>query len=174
MNTIIKFTRFVFALALALSALGVSAPAALAAPPVHLEYPLELSGDITDLCSFSIHNEANLRVREIDFFDKSGALTRIYEQVVEQDTFTANGKTLVGLPFTFNIEMFFDSDGNMTGFLAAGVLERVPLPDGKMFVSAGRLDAFAYLLDHPEAVFILTPDKGNPGNLAGFCAALSP
>ncbi len=122
MNTIIKLTRFVFALALALSALGVTAPAALAAPPVHLEYPLELSGDITDLCSFPIHNEAILRVREIDFFDKSGALTRIYEQVVEQDTFTANGKNLVGLPFTFNIEMFFDSDGNMTGFLADGVL----------------------------------------------------
>jgi len=39
MKTKIKFTRFVFALALALSALGVSAPAALAAPPSNDTFP---------------------------------------------------------------------------------------------------------------------------------------
>ena len=160
-------------LVVAVGAAIFALPAAAGQPT---KYPLvaAFSGVMIDLCPFSINVDSTFNGHALDFVDKNGVVVNTRIHVVEQDTFTANGKTLVGLPFTFNIEMFFDSDGNMTGFLADGVLERVPLPDGKMFVSAGRLDAFAYLLDHPDAVFILTPDKGNPGNLAGFCAALSP
>jgi hypothetical protein len=39
-----------------------------------------------------------------------------------------------------------------------------------MFVSAGRL---GWVL-RPLPVFLLSPDKGNPGNVAGFCVALAP
>jgi hypothetical protein len=44
-----------------------------------------------------------------------------------------------------------------------GVVARVPLPDGSMFVAAGRLDTST---GQP-------PDAGASGNIAGFCAALS-
>src|SRR5262249_54436714 len=43
-----------------------------------------------------------------------GALTRIFVHEVEQDTYTANGRTLVGTPFTFNEQVLFDSSGNVT------------------------------------------------------------
>jgi hypothetical protein len=96
-------------------------------------------------------------------------LTRIHQHFTEQDTFTAHGKTLVGIPYTANLEILFDSSGNVTHILASGVFEKIPLPDGSLFISAGRIDFAAY----QGATFILSPDKGNPGNVAGFCAALS-
>ncbi|MGZ6265642.1 MAG: hypothetical protein ACXWN4_01880 [Candidatus Limnocylindrales bacterium] len=86
-----------------------------------------------------------------------------------QDTFSANGKTLTGTPFTFNIEARFDSDGNLKSLTAAGVVERVQLPDGSTFFSAGRVDYLA----HPDVQFILTPDEGHSGDVPAFCAALS-
>jgi hypothetical protein len=44
------------------------------------------------------------------------------------------------------------------------------LPDGSIFLSAGRID----FVGHPGEPFILTPDTGRAGNLAAFCAALAP
>ena len=143
---------------------------AAAAAPTKTEFSFTASGVLTDVCSFPVNVDSTVSGFEIDFFDGSGALTRIYIHNVEQDTFTANGKTLTGIPFTFNIEVLFDSSGNVTNVFASGVVEKIPLPDGSLFVSAGRLDFAA----HPGATFLISPDKGNPGNVAGFCAALSP
>ena len=144
--------------------------AAAAAAPTKTEFSFTSSSVLTDVCSFPVHVDSTVSGFEIDFFNSSGELTRIYIHIVEQDTFTANGKTLTGIPFTFNIEVLFDNSGNVTNVFASGVVEKIPLPDGSLFVSAGRLDFAA----HPGATFLLSPDKGNPGNVAGFCAALSP
>jgi len=54
--------------------------------------------------------------------------------------------------------------------LEPGAAEKIWLPDGSLFVSAGWID----FVDHPDATFVLSPDRGNPGNVAGFCAALAP
>jgi len=97
-------------------------------------------------------------------------VTRIFIHSVEQDTFTANGRTLMGTPFTFNVEVLFDSNGNVTHIFASGLVETIPLPDGSLFVSAGRLD----FTQHPGVQFLLSPDTGHTGDLAAFCAALSP
>jgi hypothetical protein len=128
------------------------------------------SSVLTDVCAFPINVDSTISGFEIDYVDQNGALTRIYIHQVEQDTFTANGKTLVGTPFTFNTQVLFDSNGNITHIFASGLVETIPLPDGSLFISAGRLD----FTQHPGATFLLSPDVGNPGNLAGFCAALSP
>jgi len=168
-----KSTRFVFALLLALSAIGISTLAALADRPVKSEYTETGDAVLTDVCSFPVGVSWIVNATEIDFLDTSGAVTavtKVYLHRVEQDTFTANGKMLVGLPFTFNLEILFDSSGNPTHGYADGITEKIPLPDGSLFISAGRLDFAA----HPGATFILSPDKGNPGNVAGFCAALAP
>ena len=74
---------------------------------------------------------------EIDFFDRSGALTRVTQHVVQQDTYHANGKTLVGMPFSYDVQVLFDSSGNMTHMFANGVCEKISLPDGSRFISAG-------------------------------------
>jgi hypothetical protein len=155
--------------AVAVSAAIFASPAS-ANQPVKVHYPWAQSSDLTGVCSFSVNVDSTLDVTEIDFFNASGAQTRGYLHVVEQDTFSANEKTLVGIPFAFNIEVLFDSNGDVTHNFSNGIVEKIPLPDGSLFVSAGRLDWVA----HPGATFILSPDKGNPGNIAGFCAALAP
>jgi hypothetical protein len=170
MNTKSKFTRFVFALLLALSALGISTSTALADKPIKYEFPFLVEGTLTDVCSFPVHISANVYITGIDFYDKSGVLTRTNWHMVEQDTFTANDKELVGIPFTFHVEWLYNSSGAVTHEYADGVTEKIPLPDGSLFISAGRVDFTA----HPDVSFILSPDKGNPGNIEGFCAALAP
>ena len=153
----------------AVSAAIFALPAA-ADKPTKIEYPLYLSGVLTNLCSFPVNIDANISITENNYFDKSGALTKIIQHVVEQDTFTANGKTLVSLPMRLNFEIHFDSSGNMTHAYMEGVIEKVPLPDGSLFIAAGRVD----WVNHPGALFILSPDHGTSGNVVGFCAALAP
>jgi hypothetical protein len=170
MNTKIKFTRFIFALLLVISALGISTSTALADKPVKYEYTFPWNDVLSDICSFPINIVGINNYMEIDFFNKSGSLTRIYVHGVQQDTYSANGKTLVGLPYTYNVEMLFDSSGNITNNYANGVYEKIPLPDGSLFISAGRTN----FMEHPNVGFLISPDKGNPGNIAGFCAALAP
>ena len=131
---------------------------------------LTFSSVLTDVCAFPINVDSIISGTEIDYVDQTGALTRIYLHQVEQDTFTANGKTLVGTPFTFNTEVLFDSSGNVTHIFGNGLVETIPLPDGSLFISAGRLD----FTQHPGVKFILSPDMGHTGDLAAFCAALSP
>jgi hypothetical protein len=131
---------------------------------------LTFSSVLTDVCAFPVNVDSTISGAETDFVDQTGALTRIFLHQVEQDTFTANGQTLVGTPFTFNTQVLFDNNGNVTHVFGSGLVETIPLPDGSLFISAGRLD----FTQHPGATFLLSPDVGNPGNLAGFCAALSP
>jgi hypothetical protein len=57
----------------------------------------------------------------------------------------------------------------VTHVFASGVVEKILLPDGTFFISAGRLD----FLGHPGATFVLSPDVGNSGNVDAFCAALA-
>jgi hypothetical protein len=149
----------------------IFALSAVADRPTRISFEgLTFSSVLTDVCAFPVNVDSIISGTEIDYVDQSGALTRIFFHQVEQDTFTANGRTLVGTPFTFNVEVLFDSDGNVTHNFASGLFETIPLPDGSLFVSAGRAD---FTL-HPGVGFLLSPDMGNPGNLAGFCAALSP
>ena len=148
----------------------IFALSALADRPTRTEFTgATFSSVLTDVCAFPINVDSTISGFEIDYVDQSGALTRSFIHQVEQDTFTANGRTLVGTPYTVNTEVLFDSSGNVTQIFGSGLVETIPLPDGSLFVSAGRLD----FTQHP-GVFILSPDMGHTGDLAAFCAALSP
>jgi hypothetical protein len=134
-------------------------------------YPTHhVSAVLTDVCPFPVSVEGDSPGTVRDYFDESGALTRIEVHATEQDTFTANGKSLTGEPYTFNIRILFDSSGAIAQFVFAGVVERVVLPDGSLFLAAGLVDFAAH--GFPEA--LIAPDKGTSGNVEGFCAALSP
>jgi hypothetical protein len=170
MNTKIKFIRFVFALVLVLSALVFATSTALAQKPVKTEYPASVYAVLNDVCSFPVGVSGTINVTEFDFYDQSRFLTRIDFHNVEQDTFTANGKSLVTIPYAVNIRLLFDSGGNVTHAYIEGGPLKIWLPDGSLFISAGRVDAAA----HGFPSFILSPDQGKPGNIAGFCAALAP
>ena len=102
-------------------------------------------------------------------YNRAGASPEVATEGVEQDVFSADDQSLTGLPFTFNIQVLFE-DGEVTHVYASGLVERVPLPDGTVFLSAGRLDFAA----HPGSDFRIVPDVGRSGDVAAFCAALAP
>jgi hypothetical protein len=154
---------------LALSVTGVLAHPAAAIEPTRVPIDETATFVADDICSFPVTITATLVGTETTFYDQSGAVTRIQIHVVEQDVFSANGESLTGLPFTFNIQVLFE-DGEVTHVYASGLVERVPLPDGTVFVSAGRLDFAA----HPGSDFRIVPDVGRSGDVAAFCAALAP
>jgi len=162
--------RIAVVLAVALGA-TVFATTAAAARPVKTPFSnVSFSSTLSGVCSFDVNVDSVVSGFEIDYFDSTGNITMAVFHQTEQDTFTANGKTLTGIPFTFMLHLGFDSSGDVTSIVSTGVTEKVPLPDGTSFISAGYVDA----ADHPGATYILSPDRGNPGNVAGFCAALSP
>ena len=155
---------------IALAVVGSAQPAA-AAEPIHNPISFSDTAVLTGICAFPVTVSFTATGRETVFTDQSGNVIRVQQHITEQDVFTANGKTLVGLPYTFNIRVLFDPQtGEETHVYAAGVVSRVPLPGGEVFLTAGRSDFLA----HPDTSFLLQPDVGAQGNVAGFCAALAP
>lgn len=150
--------------------LAVFAPTAAADSPDISHKTISATSVLTGACSFPIAVNSGGNETDRFFFDQSGTLTRANANASEQDTFTANGKSLTGDAYTVNLTAFFDSSGNITQEYADGIQERVPLPDGTVFQSAGRVNFAAQ--GFPS--FTITPDAGSELNLAGFCAALSP
>lgn len=161
------FLATIVGAALAIAAL---APIAAAVEPTREDFSFSDTAVLADVCPFPVTVELTGTGTETVFFDKEGNVTRVQAHVVEQDVFTANGKTLVGLPFRFNFQILIDPEtGEATNVFASGVFSRVPLPGGDFFLTAGRADFIA----NGES-FLIQPDVGAQGNIAGFCAALAP
>jgi hypothetical protein len=160
--------RYVTLIAVAVLGAAVLATYAAAGPPTKVSFDAPFTDTVSGICSFPLGVAGSFRGTETDFFDQSGELVRADLHVVEQDTWSANGKTLTGEPFTFNIFVSFE-DGQVTALLARGVAEKIPLPDGKLFLSAGVIDFLA------QGVPIsIRTDHGVTGDIDAFCAALSP
>jgi hypothetical protein len=149
--------------------LAVFAPLASANQPTIVHKTTTATTVMTGTCSFPITVVETMTETDRFFTDQNGVLTMANADVTEQDTFSANGESLTGLPYSFSLHAFFDSSGNITQLYADGVIERVPLPDGSVFQSAGRVDFAAQ--GFPS--FSVIPNVGGEQNLAGFCAALS-
>jgi hypothetical protein len=163
--------RFLSSVAAAMLAAAAFAQTAAAVEPIREDASFSDTVVLADVCSFPVTVEFTVTGTQTTFFDENGNITRIKFHNVEQDVFSANGKALVGLPYTFNVQVLFDPDsGEVTHVFASGLVSRVPLPGGDFFLTAGRLDFAA----HPGASFLIQPDVGVQGNLEGFCAALSP
>ena len=165
--------RSVGILLVATAALAVSAVLAsdaMAMPPTMVYVTATGSATIPagDLCTFAIQIDGTQTYKRTTFYDNNGVITKRIVEGTEQDTFTANGKTLVGDPYPFMFVHDF-VDGVQVSYYGIGVAERVPLPSGGAYVVAGRID----LISTPPAP-IMTVDSGNSGtNLDAFCAALT-
>ena len=78
---------------------------AAAAPPEKSEFSNVAFGNVlSGVCPFDVNVQSVVSGFEIDYFDGAGNIVRAQIHQVEQDTFTANGKTLTGIPFTFNLD----------------------------------------------------------------------
>src|SRR5262245_39551176 len=94
----------------------------------------------TDLCAFPVTIQPTQTGTEQAYFDRNGTPTHTDFHPVEVDTFSANGVTLTGSPFVNQQRWDYDAAGNVIHQYEVGVIERVPLPGGKTFISQGRLD----------------------------------
>jgi len=127
------------------------------------------------VCPFELMSGSSISFTAHWYYDSNGVLVREEFFLKEQDTFIGpNGATLVSDPFELNFHYTggFDADGNPTSATLAfinAIVERVHLPDGSLFLSAGRVD---YSADG-FPLFVIVPDHGGIHNLDGFCAALA-
>ncbi len=163
-------TRLV--LVIVFATMAATASPVIAVPPIVNTLDFVFSGTIAaseGLCPFDVDITAVGLGTERIFTDQDGNLTRISYNFVEQDTFSAHGHELVGEPFNNIQQVLFDDDGNVTHAYEVGIIERVPLPDGTVFLSAGRLDFVIH-----DFSFRFVPDVGHSGDVEAFCAALAP
>ena len=149
-------------LLLLLSLIALGTTAVLAQPAAAVEptrEPIDETDTIVveDICSFPVTITATVVGTETTFYDQSGAVTRIQLHIVEQDVFSANGVSLTGLPFTFNIQSSSRTARSLTSMPAAS-FRGSRFRTGPCF-SAGRLDFAA----HPESDFRIVPDVGRSG-----------
>lgn len=169
MNAKLIFLRFVILFALLLGAVGVPTSTVLADQPFTYEFSYSDTATITDVCPFPFTFHSEFHAVWTDFYVQ-GKLTMSSVHVKQQDILSKDAVTLVGLPYTYKVDFFYDSEGNMTGNYGVAVVEKVPLPDGTLFISAGRIN----WLDHIGTVTLFSPDNGNPGKIDALCAALAP
>lgn len=141
---------------------------ASAAPPVITHYTQDVGPvAITDVCSAGISVNGHLVVSETDYFASNGTPTRVYIHTVETDTFTGPARSLVSEPYQYGTFFNLDASGNIVSGTVAGVIVRIRLPDGSLFLSSGRV-----ILHPNEPAFIFVPDFGRSGNLTALCGAL--
>jgi hypothetical protein len=145
------------------------AQAARASAPTTTSGSFDVQSDITTICDFSVHQTGHITFTERDYTDASGAVIRSILTVTEQDTFSAHGITLTTDAYHYTLFWEFDADGNFTKFEGDGVVARIHLPDGGLFLSAGKLS----LLPDPNQ-FFFTPDIGRSGDVAAFCDSFTP
>lgn len=150
-------------------ALLLFAPAAANAQPnANVIRVAGYPGDVEDIgaCAFPVANhpyqEGTISVRQT----ANGTLFEV--SLREVDTFTANGVSLTSTPYSFHFTGELDLQGNIVRETTAGVLVKVPLPDGSTFFSAGRVDQLASGL-----AYVVLPDVGTSRGLDAFCAALA-
>ncbi len=154
---------------LAVLVAAVTSPGTAAAAPPTRE-PFDFSGTVSieNLCSFPVTWTYHLFGTQTTFFNEEGEVTMILAHVTEEDILSANGKTISSVPYTNEQKFVFDETGELIHIYAAGLVVKIPLPDGTLFISSGRLDFVAHNF---EAVF--TPDVGVSGDIEALCSFLA-
>ncbi len=113
-------------LAVGLTASGALATGALADPVTRTPYgPVTTPTLVTDLCPFPVTVTGTQTGYVIDQPLPSGGEQQIFHGT-ETDVFTANGKTLTGLPYTSTLQLTLDAQGNVTRLTSEGFAELVP------------------------------------------------
>jgi hypothetical protein len=152
-----RAARMVGAAMLAVPLAFAFAPTATASGQERIPFSEDLAPEVVnDICSFPVTVSGHI-----------DAVANVLNQhnvvhFTEQDVFSANGHTLTGLPYTYN------AWSSTTRFSSSGVVERIRLENGHLFLAAGRID-----LTLPHGDWILVADFGSSPDIGEFCAELS-
>jgi hypothetical protein len=146
-------------------------PGRATAAPLTVEHvgPLQWTGITLEagaLCEFPIAWSGTQEFTRRTFYESDGTTVAMRVTTgTEQDTFSANGKTLVGDEYHFTFQAFFEN-GVRVALYEYGNAERVLLADGGVFIITGH--------ESVTGPNVFSVDSGNDGNnVAAFCAALS-
>ncbi len=151
------------------SAVGASGASAVETSAIE-KFSFDQTEDFTNtsLCDFPI--EVTNRVVGVNIafgnFREDGSGREVV-YVRAQDRFTANGTTLVGDWYQYKMTLNWEDFEPVT-FTLIGWLEKVRLPDGRLFFGFGWIDLLS-----SEDPFPVVPDRGVVRNQDAFCAALS-
>lgn len=148
--------------------LALSPLAASASAPTILHYTIHPGPTtIKGVCAFDFTVSSVIPITETDYFASNGAIARVSFHTVETDTFVGPGASLTTIPYTYEVEVVFDAAGNLASVHSDGVVLKLVLPNGSLFLSAGRVDDLVQ-----NVPFIFVPNFGRSGNMTAFCAAL--
>jgi hypothetical protein len=162
-----KISRaFVGTVASALAFGAVNAPISSASA----DRPEHASRTVTSISNTLCDFPVTVTSQQTGFIITSADGSTLFFHIVEQDSFSANGRTLTSLPYTSNGHLNYGADGSIASYSATGVLMRVPISEGVTFRAAGRLD----FLNGNGDSFLWLPDSGGSQNQDAFCSALAP
>ena len=150
---------------------GIAASTVTAAPPTAERFARSWASVTVNagvLCDFPVLWDGTQEWTTTTFYENDGTtVAKTISEGTEQDTFHANGKTLVGDKYHFMFQDLYEN-GERVALYANGNAERVHLPSGDVFITTGRV----LVTSTPASIFFV--DSGNnANNLAAFCAALS-
>jgi hypothetical protein len=149
------------AAALAVTAAAVLAPASVASAsePTITVNVYDFGFEADDLCEFPVQLEVHNVVHATTWLSDGGQVT--VATITETDTMTADGKTIVGLPYHWMLRSVFDNNGDPVSIYAQGEAWRFRLPDGSIFAVGDR------------ANFLTEESVGSFDGLGPVCDALA-
>ncbi len=159
--------RFLVMTVIVMAAVIAFSPNAAATTQTVIKFDFTSAFTLPGICSFPLSVTSHYTGTRIRFFDDSGELFKAEYQITEQDTLSANGKSVTSDSYSYNLMVSYQN-GVVTAQVANGVAEKIVLPDGTLFLSAGVIDFIAQGVDAS-----LMPDPGLTGDIDALCAALS-
>jgi hypothetical protein len=120
---------------------------------------------VNDLCAFPVEVTSHAYGDQTIVDTATTTIWRAH--VHEVDTFKANGNTVTGGPYTWNLQVTLDADGNPVQASQTGTIVRIGLPNGEYFFVAGRADVLTAAVD-----YIFEPTSGVSKNRDALCAYL--
>ena len=165
--------RRLLLVAVAVALLAVTAPVASASspPPNAVDGLLRLSQEVPDaqLCASPVAEHFEAWVPYTDYALKDGRFREVGKWT-ERDTFTANGKTLVGDLYTYDYTIVmsdtnFDENTVIYSSVILGTIFNVRLPHGPRLVTWGFVD----VTNQPAEVPFWTVDRGHNADYQRFC-----
>ncbi len=119
---------------------------------------------IDGVCPFTFRLSAQGTTVYNVVFTANGVRTGLDFMTTETDTLVGpNNVPLVSRPYTSKEHITFDAAGNGHDFVTGNIATFI-LPDGSVFMSAGRVTSVGG--------YVIVPDFGRAGNVNALCAAL--
>jgi hypothetical protein len=144
---------------------SATAVSAAAADAERSPFEFDVTTTISDVCAFDFDLSAQIAGTSNFVGTANDQHVGIEIHTTEVDTLTGpNGVPLVSDPYKGSELIGFDPETGAGHDFGTGHTARFHLPDGSVFLSAGRVTSIGG--------YVITPDTGHSGDVDALCAAL--